>query len=283
LWTIVDRNGKDNLEVRIFHVYQSFKRLASSSSDAVTTASSASGGSSDWSSISTVSKKMPPKKRIKIMEDERVAGAKGVKPKKKVRIEEDAIDTLLRDEIGSPPDTCFDGMNITSDVFGDDDTGNGYSFYPVSNAPSILNGSIGSGSAFHAPTKSLPKSYYGTSSHSKQSPVWKPMGLLAFSNKLYALQDAIMNDISFTPSIEERAHKISVMQHWAKITAQRPLQPHTLTPADSILALTSTGPTQLPATEVSNAVAEVGSNEEVTTNDSKIGDDDASRLPRITP
>ncbi|KAL7451095.1 hypothetical protein ACHAWC_004066, partial [Mediolabrus comicus] len=91
LWTIVDRNGKDNLEVRIFHVYQSFKRLASSSSDAVTTASSASGGSSDWSSISTVSKKMPPKKRIKILEDERVAGAKGVKPKKKVRIEEDAI------------------------------------------------------------------------------------------------------------------------------------------------------------------------------------------------
>ena len=279
MWTIVDRNGKDNLEVRIFHVYQSFKRLASSSSDAATTASSASGGSSDWSSISTVvSKKMPPKKRIKILEDERVAGAKGMKPKKKVRIEEDAIDTLLRDEIGSPPDTSFDGMNLTSDVFDDDDTGNGYSFYPVSNAPSILNGSISSGSAFHPP-----KSYYGTSSHSKQSPSWKPMGLLAFSNKLYALQDAIMNDIAFTPSIEERAHKISVMQHWAKITAQRPLQPNTLTPADSILALTSTGPTQLPATEVSNAVAEVGSNEEVTTSDSKNGDAAASRLPRITP
>ncbi len=282
MWTIVDRNGKDNLEVRIFHVYQSFKRLASSSSDAATTASSASGGSSDWSSISTVSKKMPPKKRIKILEDERVAGAKGV-TKKKVQIEEDAIDTLLRDEIGSPPDTSFDGMNLTSDVFGDDDTGNGYSFYPVSNAPSILNGSISSSSAFHPPTKSLPKSYYGTSSHSKQSPAWKPMGLLAFSNKLYALQDAIMNDIAFTPSIEERAHKISVMQHWAKITAQRPLQPNTLTPADSILALTSTGPTQLPATEVNNAVAEIGSNEEVTTSESKIGDDDASRLPRITP
>jgi len=184
-------------------------------------------------------------------EDERVAKVFDVKqhPKKTVMLEEDAIDILLRDQVGSHGIPSYDLDTSLEDV------DNGYSFIPVPNSPSILDGSDMApnpvpASSLYQPTYSAPfindgmnvngaapsplPSLYETSSQNKTSVTGRPLGLLAFSNKLYQLQDCIFNDMLATQSLEEQNQKLAVLQHWAKVTAQRPLQPNAFAPVDNV-------------------------------------------------
>lgn len=234
MWTMIDKAGNDNLEVRVFHVYQTVKRLSISSSSSST---SASGEGNDWSSTkSSKKKKLPPKKRIKMEEDERVVGDNSMKQRPKTTItveEDDVIDALLSGELmevgGCPQPEAISG------VFGED-SDNGYSFIPIENADSASSDYYQYQSTNNPPffgTVSPPLPYL-PASQNNAIPTGRPLGLLSFSNKLYQLQDAIFNDISATSSIDEQAHKVAVMQHWLRDTAQRPLQPITLAPVDNI-------------------------------------------------
>eukprot|EP00985_Skeletonema_marinoi_P030098 scaffold30521_cov113-Skeletonema_marinoi.AAC.1 len=246
LWTMIDSTGSDGLDVRVFHVYHSLKRLSSGSGSGGTSGS----GSSDWSSSSKATKSRKPlKKRIKMEEDERVAQINSVKnrPKKMARMEDDGIDALMREQVGSPEIASFDldtSLNISEDAMFGDDVDYGYSFMPVPNAPSILPDMepipVSARSLYYQPHSTyayngmnptpLPYSY-DMSSQNTASVSGRPLGLLAFSNKLYQLQDCIFNDISATQSTEEQAQKLAVLQHWSRATAQRPLQPNAFAPA----------------------------------------------------
>ena len=279
MWTMIDNTGSDGLEVRVFHVYRSFKRLSSSSGSSEISG----GGSSDWRSANSVKKNamiprksQPLKKRIKMEEDERVAyeiNSMTQHTNSAAMLQEDAIDH-----------TSYDLDTSLTSVFGGD-IDNGYSFFPVPNAsPSILNDSVmmpspvpvSASSLYYQPTM-YPLSYtYDTSSQNNAGVTGRPLSLLAFSNKLYQLQDCIFNDIDATPSIEEQSQKLAVVQHWAKVTAQKPLQPpNAFAPTDKEVP-SSDANVPTPACTSQFPIAAVSSKEDQTT----IDDND---LPRITP
>jgi hypothetical protein len=241
---MIDSTGCDSLDVRVFHVYHALKRLSSGSGSGGTSGS----GSSDWSSSSKATKSRKPlKKRIKMEEDERVAQINSLKnrPTKMTRMEDDAIDALMREQVGSPEIASFDldtSLNISEDALFGEDVDNGYSFMPVPNA-SLEPIPVSASSLYYQPTPYPTSTYayngmnptplpysYGMSSQNSASVSGRPLGLLAFSNKLYQLQDCIFNDISATQSTEEQAQKLAVLQHWSRATAQRPLQPNAFAP-----------------------------------------------------
>lgn len=296
MWTMIDATGKDGLDIRVFHVYHSLKRLSSGSGSG---SGGISGGSSDWSTNSVKNvrsrsrdKALPPKKRIKMDEDERVAQINSARhhPNKMPKLEDGTIDVLMRDQIGSPEITSFDldtSLKI-SEVFGED-ADNGYSFVPLPSASSFLTGSnmepipVSAHSLYYHPTPSYnndgmdsvappPLSYsYDTPSQRNPS-IGRPLSLLAFSNKLYQLQDCIFNDISATQSTEEQVQKLAVLQHWAKVTAQRPLHPNEFAPVEKS---SSPPPANIPPPPPGVPIPEVAVSEAKT----KAGDAD----PRITP
>lgn len=300
MWTMIDNTGSDSLEVRVFHVYRSLKRLSSGTCSGEISG----GGSSDWSSSNSATnmnaivprKSQPLKKRIKMEEDERVDKVYNMKqhPKTTVRLEEDAFDTLLRDQVVQ--DDLDTSLNVSEyNIFGED-VDNGYSFIPVPNASSILDGSdmaasaVSASSLYQEPTTYSPFIYdgmngaapsplpysYDTSSQNNSNVIGRPLGLLAFSNKLYQLQDCIFNDIMQTQSVQEQNQKLAVLQHWAKVTAQRPLQPCVFAPVDNVPS-SSSSDANVPTSGIGQfPIEEVSSKEDQT----KIGD---TGLPRITP
>ena len=255
MWTMIDSAGNDRLDMRVFHVYPTLKRLSSgSASGSVSDSKSSAGGSSgsesnDNSSNARSRKSQPPlKKRIKMEEDRRVAKVNSMENqlKRTAAYEEDVIDTMMCDQLGSPEITSFDmdtSLKISEDTIFGDEVYNGYPFNTIPIAPSVLSAamepiqipvpvSTGTNSlVLPSPyvyggtsgTTPLPCSYDVTSQNNA-STRGNPLTLLAFSNKLNQLQDCIFNDISATESTEERAQKLSVLQNWAKLTANRPLQ-----------------------------------------------------------
>lgn len=215
-------------------------------------------------------------------EDERVAQVKSQPLKKRIKMakmEDDTIDALMREQVFSPEVTSFDldtSLNISEDTIFGDDADKGYSFMPVPSVSSFLTSNnlepipVSARSLYH-PTSgmngvapALPSLPYSYDTSSQRNPsIGRPLGLLAFSNKLYQLQDCIFNDISATQSTDEQAQKLAVLQHWAKVTAQRPLQSNAFAPVEQ--------------ESFSGVGQKFGSKEE---NQSKTED---TGIPRITP